>query len=577
MPNEVNRAILKGTKILLLIDKRDLTATKRVCALVNCKYHVLKGTYEIPLTYMNVQSLMEWKFLFGKSLRDWERETRHEIENRSVKIKSIDGFNAVLRPFQARGVEFIDECDGRALIADDPGLGKTIQALAWCALHKTERPVLIVCPACVKINWEREIHLRLGNKTKVQVLEGRKPYKIDGEYVIINYDILDWWVQRIKMYGFKVLIADECHFIRNDSSKRTKAFKRIAKHFDRIIALTGTPIENNPIEIFNIVNILNPFIFPNYYQFTHRYCDAKIDEWGRKTVNGATNMEELYRILTKSVMIRRKKSEVLKDLPPKQVAVIPLQLANRAEYNAAERKFLEFLGNKFHEDLNKEGIEKELKAYAKKNDIEISGDLDNDDLMAIKDMKIEKAKAAPMLVQMSILKQLAVKGKMKAFIEWVDDFLESGEKLVVFAINKDVIVELMKKYPDAARYDGSTTKVAKQKAIDRFQNDVSCKLFIANIDAGGIGITLTAASNVAMLQYPWTPGKFAQAPDRVHRMTQTRKVTVWNFVAANTIEEKILKALVLKEKIITDVLDGGKYDPSAIATEVIRMYNKKSA
>lgn len=573
MSSFVNRAILKNNKIWLLIDVKDIKATKNACSLVNCKYHLMSGMYEIPLTHRNALSLMEWNFTFGKSLRDWERETRHQLELSKVKLKNIKGFNAILRRFQARGVEFIDECDGRALIADDPGLGKTIQALAWCCLHPKKRPVLIVCPSSVKINWDRETQGKL-NELNVQTLEGRTPYPITGEFVIINYDILDNWVNEIKEYGFQVLVADEAHYIRNSNSKRTKAFKRIAKYFKYIVALTGTPIENYPIEIFNIVNILNPKIFPNYYDFTKRFCNASYDEYGRN-VKGVSNPEELYRILSKSVMIRRKKSEVLKELPPKNICVLPLEITNRREYAAAEKQFLEFLIHKFHTDLEKEGIEKELRAYAKKNEVNISEDLATDDLLAIREMKIAKAKNAPMLVQMSILKQLAAKGKMKAVVEWIEDFLESGEKLVVFAINKEIISLIMEHFPNAVRYDGSTSKKNKQLAIDRFQTDATCNLFVANIDAGGIGITLTAASNVLMLQYPWTPGKFIQAPDRIHRMTQTKQCTVWNAVAANTIEEKILKIISDKEKIITDVLDGGKYDQSSIASEVIKMYKLK--
>jgi SWI/SNF-related matrix-associated actin-dependent regulator 1 of chromatin subfamily A len=576
MSNSIpNRAILKENKIWLLIDSRDVQATKNVCTLVNCRYHIRDGMYDLPLTFCNTQILIEWKFEFGKSLRDWEREKREEQDIKRVQIKSIPGFNATLRPFQARGVEFIDEVDGRALIADDMGLGKTIQGLAWCAIHTEKRPVLVVCPANIKINWMREIVDRLGiDKSKVQILEGRTPSEIYGEFVIINYDVLDWWVKDLKSHGFQALIADESHHIRNSTSKRTKAFKRLAKYFETIIAMTGTPIENYPVEIYNIVNILNPKIFPNYYQFTQRFCAGKPDGFGRN-VKGVSNPEELYRILTKTVMIRRKKSDVLKELPPKQICVMPLEITNRKEYQLAENQLIEFIKKKFGEDLGNEGIDKELKAYAKLHDIEVGDELDANDLNAIKDMKVEKANNAPILVQMNHLKQLAVKGKMEATIEWIEDFLESEEKLVVFAINKIVITELINKFPDAMRIDGSVSMKNRQKAIDTFQNDVTCKLFILNIDAGGVGITLTAASNVLMLQFPWTPGKYVQAIDRLHRMTQTKKVMVWNAIACDTIEEKILKVLSLKEQIITDVLDGGKHDVSSVASEVIKMYKIK--
>jgi len=565
-----NRAFLKEDKIWLMVDPNDLITTKNICSIVSGKYYSREGVFIIPLTYKNVQLLIEWHFQFGKTLRDWERVTRQELEIQNIKIKNIPGFNGTLYPFQARGVEFIDECDARVLIADEMGLGKTIQALAWCQLHKSDSPVLVICPSSVKINWSREIQNRLG-ETDVQILEGRNITRITGKFVIINYDILDGWVPALKQFGFKVLIVDEAHFVKNSNSKRTKAFKKLSKYFDKIIALTGTPIENAPIEIWNIVNVLNPGIFSNCYVFTQRYCNERSDRFGRN-VRGASNTEELYRILTSSIMIRRKKCDVLKDLPPKQISVMPLNIDNRKEYTDAENQFIEFLKEKFNTDLGKEGIEKELKAYAKRYDMEVGDVLDYQDLLSIKDLKIEKAENAPVLVQMGLLKQLAVKGKMKSVIDWIHDFLESGEKLVVFAINKDVITELMIEFPDAARLDGSTTPVNRQKAIDRFQTENDCTLFIANIKAGGIGITLTAASNVAMIQFPWTPGELAQAADRVHRITQTRSVTVWNIVAVNTIEEKIIKVLSEKEKMINDVLDGGVYDAGAIASEIIKLY-----
>ena len=254
---------------------------------------------------------------------------------------------------------------------------------------------------------------------------------------------------------------------------------------------------------------------------------------------------------------------------------MPLEITNRKEYQLAENELIEFIKQKFGEDLNTEGIEKELKAYARLHDIEVNDELDSNDLMAIKDMKIKKATNAPILVQMNHLKQLAVKGKMRATIEWIKDFLETEEKLVVFAINKVIIKEIMDAFPKAVRLDGSTSKTNRQKAIDSFQNDPNCRLIVLNIDSGGVGITLTASSNVLMTQYPWTPDKYIQAVDRLHRMTQTKTVMVWNAIASDTIEEKILKVLALKEKIITDVLDGGVYDASSIASEVIKMYKSK--
>jgi len=573
----VNRAVKLDNSIGLIVDPQDLIMLRKVSKLPGVKYSKKTEQYIIPLQWGHLQQLVEWKFLFGKSLRDWERLKRQEIELRQIKIKHIPGLKGSLLPYQMVGVNWIDECGGRALIADEMGLGKTVQALAWCQLHPEKRPILVVCPSIVKINWMRET-LKWVTGTTPVILEGRTPYSFNGNVVIINYDIIEAWADDLKVYGFEVLLADEGHYIKSDKAKRTKAFKKVSKYIDNIVFLTGTPIENKPIEIFNMVNILNPDIFPNYWKFTHRYCEAHINDYGGRDASGSSNTDELYRILTKTVMIRRKKSEVLTELPPKQVSIVPLPLSNKKEYAYAEMQFIKYVHDEFEHDLKtKDGFEKELVAYAKRHKLEISEDLDNSDIATIKEKKMSSANsAAKAMIQMNKLKQLAVKGKIHSIIEWIDDFLESGEKLVVFALNRDVVETLNNHYKSSVKVYGGMTDNQRQKSIDRFQNDPKCNLFFGNIEAAGIGLTLTVASNVAILQYPWTPGKLAQAIDRVHRITQTKQVTVWNLIAENTIEEKVLEVLSSKEKMMIDILDGGKYDPaSAVASEVIKMYTGK--
>lgn len=568
-----NRAVLKDGRLWLYVYERGMETTKNLADVPKCKYHLKTGVYELPLTWGNVRLLEEWEFIFSKSLRDWQRIERQERDVRNLKIKNIKGLPHDLHPYQLRGVSWIDECGGRALIADEMGLGKTVQALAWCHMHTKKRPVLVVCPSILKINWEREAE-KWVKDAQVQVLEGRTTYKITGNFVVINYDILDWWKNDLKWYGFEVLLCDEAHYIKNDKSKRTKAFKTVAKQINNIVALTGTPIENRPIEIYNIVHVLDPTLFPDRWRFAKQFCDLKAGEYGGVDMSGSSNEQKLHRILTKTVMLRRKKSEVLTDLPPKRVSVLPLEINNRKEYREAEGRFIRYLQKKFDDDLlTKEGIEKELKRYAKEHDLKVGEELSAKDIKHIKQTKVEKAQAAPVLVQMGQLKQLAVKGKMEAACEWIKGVLEKDEKLVVFGVNRLVIDWLMKEFKDVAvRVDGSVTTKQRQRAVDRFQNDPTCRLFVGNIDAAGVGLTLTAASNVAIIQFPWTPTKLSQAADRVHRITQTKEVTVWNLVGVNTIEEKILKVLQEKEKTIVDILDGGNYDGMSIALEIAKKY-----
>ena len=377
-------------------------------------------------------------------------------------------------------------------------------------------------------------------------------------------------------YYAEGFLVHNCHYIKNNKALRTKAFKRLVKTVPYLVALTGTPIENRPIEIFNILFALDNNIFPNYFVFTKRYCGAKPGAFGWD-VNGASNTGELNRILTDTVMIRRKKKDVLKELPAKQIAKVTLEINNRLDYQKAENEFIQYLKDRFQSystDLDDQ-VKKELRQYAKDHEIEIEDEeLSANDLNRIKQEKIKGAKNAPMFAKIETLKQLAVQGKLDQIIDWIETFLESDEKLVVFAIHRKVIDTLTKHFPEAVKIDGSVSMSNRQKAVDAFQSNPKVRLLIGNIKAAGVGITLTAASNVAIIQFPWSPGELVQASDRVHRISQTKQVTIWHLVGKNTIEEKIIDILVKKEKVINEVLDGEFRENESILGELIKSYRK---
>ncbi|MDD5572091.1 MAG: C-terminal helicase domain-containing protein, partial [Bacteroidales bacterium] len=252
---------------------------------------------------------------------------------------------------------------------------------------------------------------------------------------------------------------------------------------------------------------------------------------------------------------------------------IPVQINNTHEYQKAEREFIAFL----REKLNSGGIEieNELKTFAKKNKIEISNELSEKELNQLKIEKIKRASTAPVLSQIEILKQLSVKGKLNSIINWIQDFLESGEKLVIFTIHRNTIDVLFEKFKDiSVKIDGSVTMLQRQKAVDQFQNNPFTRLFIGNMKAAGTGITLTAASNALMTEFPWSPGELTQASDRIHRITQTKQVTIYNMVGVNTIEERIIDLLKKKEHVINRVLDGKIYKESSILNDLVMSYIK---
>jgi SNF2 family DNA or RNA helicase len=246
---------------------------------------------------------------------------------------------------------------------------------------------------------------------------------------------------------------------------------------------------------------------------------------------------ELHEKLTKTIMIRRLKKDVLPELPDKQYSSIPMEISNWTMYLEAQDDFIKFI--------------RETKG------------LD----------AARKVSNAEQLTKIEALKQLAVAGKLKQAITWIEDMLDSGEKLVVFAVHKDVIDTLMEKFGDkAVKIDGSVSSINRDKAVEAFQNDEKVRLFVGNIKAAGVGLTLTAASNVAFLELPWTSSHLSQAEDRCHRIGQKNSVNVYYLLAAGTIEEEIARLLDKKRKILDSVLDGKETEDESLLLSLMHKY-----
>ena len=486
-----------------------------------------------PLSVASVEKLRRWGWTLHPTLIAYLQKRRESVNDLSESSLEIPGLRMDLFNYQKKGVEFIESHNGRALIGDEMGTGKTAQALAWLQLHPEKRRVVIVVPASLKLNWAKEIKMWMSDG-KVEILSGGKPYPMTGNILIINYDILTHWVSRLIQWKPDVIISDEIHYVKSNKAKCTKAIKKLAKHADHFIGLSGTPIVNRPIEFYNAIQMIDPTMFPNWLHFTNRYCDPKHNGFGWDR-NGASNTEELHDKLVNSIMIRRKKSEVLKDLPPKIYSFVPMELTNRDEYRKAEKDFIQ-----------RTRIEKGLSAAT-------------------------KASNAETLVKIEGLKQLAIRGKMDGAVEWIRNVLESGEKLIVFAVHKFVITQLMEEFGKiAVKVDGSVTGPNRQLAVDKFQNEPETQLFVGNIKAAGVGITLTAAHLVAFLEYPWTPGELSQASDRPHRIGQDKTVNIYYLLAEGTIEEEIAQLLDRKKTVLDAVLDGKAPEHSSLLMELIK-------
>ena len=424
-------------------------------------------------------------------------------------------------PYQKKGVRKLHHFSGRALLADEMGLGKTLQCLRW-VLETKASPTIIVCPASLKYNWQREALIHVG--MNAEVLEGQKApknsFQIQYPLIIINYDILTYWVKHLIKLKPKCVILDECHYIKNRGTKRYSAVKRLCSKSKHVIGVSGTPLTNRPAELWPVLNLIRNDKYPNFMEFAHEFCRPRRTPWGWK-YDGATNLGQLHEELSALCMIRRRKADVLHQLPDKSRHVVPVELDDRTEYDEALKDFIGWL-------------QKTSNAKAK------------------------RAKKAERLVQMGYLKRIAAQQKMPSVLNWIDNFLEeSEEKILLFGIHKTVISQLFKKYKsDAVKIDGSTSSKNRQKAVESFQSKHGARIFIGNIQAAGVGLNLTAASTVAFCEIGWTPGEHTQGEDRLHRIGQKNATQCFYLIARNTIEEKLCRILQEKQEVLDSTLDG---------------------
>lgn len=507
-----------------------------------------------PLIGANIQQIMETiKQYHIEGCEELKAEVdttklasiaRQEMSKATDADITIDGLSGELYPFQKAGVAYAIK-NKKTLIADEMGLGKTVQSIAWLQA-KQFFPALIVCPASLKLNWQKEFNFWLPGR-KTAVISGTGSNGADvmeyADVTIINYDILTGRLEQLQKIGFKAIVLDESHYIKNSKAQRTKAALELRKGIEHRLLLTGTPVLNRPLELITPLTFLNKLeVLGGFWSFVKRYCNAKRTAWGWD-MSGASNLKELNEKLRQTCMVRRRKQDVLTELPDKQRAFIPVEIDNRVLYEDAEKNFAfwleEIKGKKLGENVP-DGTVLETTWLTGPN------------------ARAQQASYPEKLVQIEILKQLAAKGKLAAVKEWITDFLETGEKLVVFAHHKEIIADLANSFPVDSRVVliGDTSMVNRQTAVERFQNDEKIRLFIGSTKAAGVGLTLTKASNVAFVELGWTPADHDQAEDRCHRIGQKDAVTAWYFIANGTIEETIQQLILSKRAVVNTTTDG---------------------
>jgi SNF2 family DNA or RNA helicase len=419
--------------------------------------------------------------------------------------------------------------NNKFILADDMGLGKTTAAVI-ASIESGAKKVLIVCPASLKINWDREI--KNYTDRRVLIVEGRK-WGSTFDYYIINYDILKNYHTTEKSEDsddykllvnekFDLAIVDEAHYVSNTAANRTRLLNDVLETIPRVWLLTGTPMTSRPINYFNLLKIVDSPLTLNWQSYVRRYCKGYQFSVGNRKVwntSGASNLDEL-RERTKSYVLRRMKTDIL-DLPEKIVTPVFVELSSKM-------------------------YDEELEEFTR-----ISNDKKDNETISVTLNRLMK------------IRQLIAYEKIPYTYELIDKCLDQGKKVIVFTnftMSLDMIHEKYKK--NSVILNGSMSKEKKQEAVDRFQNEDKVKVFISNIVAGGVGITLTAAEVVIMNDLSFVPAHHSQAEDRAYRYGQKNSVLIYYPVFENTVEKIIYNILQKKKGIIDQVMGDGEYSES---------------
>lgn len=457
----------------------------------------------------------------------------------------------------------------------------TIQGIGILNSDSTMKRVLVIAPATVKINWSLELKKWLVRDMTVGIAGDVFP---DTDIVVINYDILKKWITQIHSIVWDLLIVDECHRLKNFKAMRTKfvlGYKepikaadtpkqkadKLAKNIPGIAArrkvfLTGTPIVNKPAELFPLLTALDPEgLGKNFFYFAQRYAGATQTRFGWD-FSGHSNLEELNSRLRSTCMVRRLKSEVLKELPPKVRQVIVL--ARDGALNKIVKKEEQALASR-EVDLEDLFVSLELAKAGEEDEY----------LRLVSQLRVQQGL---MMTELAALRRETALAKVPFVVEYVKELLEDEGtgKIIIFAHHHDVIDRYYDAFGDAAvKLDGRMSLKERQAAIVRFQNDDSCKVFIGGIQAAGVGITLTAANVVLFAELDWVPGNVTQAEDRAYRLGQLDSVLVQHLVVDGSIDAKMAQMIVAKQEVIDVALDA-KVEAVHIKDDIIMPVERPS-
>ena len=419
------------------------------------------------------------------------------------------------------------------ILADSMGLGKTTSAII-ASIEANSKKILIICPATLKINWKREIE-NYSDKS-VYIAEG-KNFNTESDYVIINYDIIKNFhdtkkksESQILHANFDLVIVDECHMIKNPQSLRTKLINDLVKKVDRLWLLSGTPMTSRPMDYFNLLSLVDSPVANNWLAYAVRYCAGyQFKSGGRKiwNVTGASNLEEL-RDRTSGTILRRLKEDVL-DLPDKIITPVYLRLQSK----------------------NYEEVMGEYYDWYDKNPNESKS-------LTVQFTKLTK------------VRQIIADEKISHTIELAENIIEQGKKVIIFCNFTDSLNKIAEHFGKiSVKLDGSMSNPNRQHSVDEFQDNEKVKVFVSNLKAGGVGITLTAAEAVIFNDISFVPSDMAQGEDRAYRYGQKSNVSIYYPIFDNSVEAIIYDMVNAKKQVISTVM-GDNQDNSDVAEEILK-------
>ena len=469
----------------------------------NFKYKIYKiGSIAKKCHENKALTILEIKRKVKEEKIDYTKDTMER--NVDTLPKSIKN---ALYDFQFEGVKFGIEHHCRFLLADEMGVGKTLQAISLAYIYRESWPVLVVCPGSMKYNWKGEIQTWLGLKDyRINIINSsRQKLSQEAYFYIISYDLMRNVIKKMRQMTFDFVILDEAHSIKNKDSLRAKNILPIAVRAKRLIIMTGTPLLAKPYEGYPLLYALRPDIFCYFKKFAYRYCDPQPTPMGINW-SGTSNTKELHWILS-CLMVRRLKSDVLNQLPPKRRQKIEIATNEKVIHELKRTR------------KNVKGRKGTLECYT-----------------------------------------LTSKAKIEGVLAYISDIIDAKEKFIVFAYHHEMLDALEKlckeKRIDYMRIDGTTKQETRYQYVNYFQLNKSCQVAILSIIAASTGITLTAAHMVIFAELTWTPSIMIQAEDRVHRIGQKSEfVDIKYLYGKETLDDFILDKLQKKLTIVSTTLD----------------------